>query len=153
LAALDSLPELEVLYLVTTPDLMSLDRAKRAIRNVEERGFTSTRLKVLLNRAGERGKTDTGEIEGFLGRACEAVFRNDHMSLYDAYSEGRFLPPTSPLGKELQGLANSILAHAAGECDRGGKTAPPAPEVGKRWFSFLQKAPGLEKNQGQGAQA
>jgi pilus assembly protein CpaE len=153
MAALDALPELEVLYLVTTPDLMSLDRTKRAIRNVDERGFAPTRLKVLLNRALDRGKTDTGEIEGILGRPCEAVFRNDQMSLYDAYSEGRFLPPTSPLGKELQGLANSILAQAAGERDRGGKTAPPAPEVGKRWFSFLQKAPGVEKNQVQEAQA
>ncbi len=57
MAALDSLPELEVLYLVTTPDFTSIERARRAIGDVEERGFAGDRLKVLLNRAGERGKT------------------------------------------------------------------------------------------------
>jgi len=151
-AALDSLPELEVLYLVTTPDLTSLDRARRAIRNVEERGFAGTRLKVLLNRAANRGKTDRGEIEKFLGRPCEAVLRNDHMALYDAYAEGRFLSPASPLGKEMQALADSIRVQAAGEPDKGGKTAVAAPADEKRWFSFLQKAPGLQKAQGQGVQ-
>jgi pilus assembly protein CpaE len=153
IAALDCLPELEALYLVTTPDPTSLDRTRRAIRNVEERGFAPTRLKVLLNRAGDRGKVDRGEIEGFLERPCEAVFRNDHMSLYDAYSEGRFLPPASGLGKELRAFADSIRDQAAGERGRGAKTAAAAPAGEKRWFSFFQKAPGLQKTQGQGAQA
>jgi len=153
MAALDSLPELEALYVVATPDPTSLERARRAIRNVEERGFAANRLKVLLNRAAERGKTDRGEIERSLGRPCEALLRNDHTALYDAYSEGHFLPPASPLGKELQTLADSIRERAAGERDRGGKTAAGAPVGGKRWLSFLQKAPGSGKTHEQGAQA
>jgi pilus assembly protein CpaE len=141
-AALDSLPELETLYLVTTPDLASLEHAKRAIRNVEGRGFggnrlVGKRLRVLLNRAGDRSKANLEEIEKILGRPFEAVIRNDHMALYDAYSEGRFVPSTSPLGKDLQAVADSIRDQAAGERDRGEKAAAPAG--GKRWLSFLQK--------------
>jgi pilus assembly protein CpaE len=156
-AALDSLPELEALYLVTTPDLTSLEHAKRAIRNIEGQGFggnrlAGQRLKVLLNR-GDRGKIDLEEIERRLGRPCEAVIRNDHLALYDAYSEGHFLPPASALGKELHALADSVRALAAGERDRGGKTAAAAPASGKRWLSFLHKTPGIRKTQEQGAQA
>jgi pilus assembly protein CpaE len=149
MAALDSLPELEILYLVTTPDFTSLERAKRAIGDVEERGFGSDRLKVLLNRAGERGKPDLEGVEKALGRPCDAVFRTDHMSLYDAYSEGRFLPPATALGKEFHALADSIRTRIAGDHE----VKPAAvPEGGKRWFSFLQRG-GLQKAPGQGARA
>jgi pilus assembly protein CpaE len=149
MAALDSLPELEILYLVTTPDFTSLERAKRAIGDVEERGFGSDRLKVLLNRAGERGKPDLDGVEKALGRPCDAVFRTDHMSLYDAYSEGRFLPPATALGKEFHALADSIRTRIAGDHE----VKPAAvPEGGKRWFSFLQRG-GLQKAPGQGARA
>jgi len=139
MAALDSLPELEILYLVATPDLASLERARRTIGDMEERGFAGDRLKVLLNRAGERGKPDLEAIEKSLGRPCDAVFRTDNMSLYDAYSEGRFLPPGNSLGKELHALADSIRARVAGSRDKQEKSAGPAQESGKRWFSFLQK--------------
>jgi pilus assembly protein CpaE len=157
-AALDSLPELEALYLVTTPDLTSLEHAKRAIRNVEGRGFggnrlAGNRLKVLLNRAGDRGKTNLDEAGKFLGRPCEAVIRNDHMALYDAYSEGRFVSPASPVGKDLQALSDSIRDRVSGERDRGEKAATAPPAGGKRWLSFLQKAPSLRKTQEQGVQA
>jgi len=144
LTALDSLPELEVLYLVTTPDPVSLEHAKRAIGHVEERGFASNRIQVLLNRAGERGKPDIEGIERSLGRRCEAVFPNDHAGLYDAYSEGRFLPPASALGKEFHALADSIRARAAGERQPDRSDKAVAAAGGKRWFSFLQKAQGQQ---------
>ncbi len=152
-AALDSLPELEVLYLLTTPDFTSVERARRVIRNVEERGFAGNRLKVLLNRAGDSKKVNADAIEESLGRPCDGLFRNDHMSLYDAYSEGRFLPAATSLGKELHALANSIRDRSSGERDKGGKPDPDAPAGAKRWISFLQKAPGLDPSTGQGAQA
>lgn len=148
-AALDSLPELEALYLLTTPDHMSLESARRAIETVEERGFAGNRINVLLNKAKARETPDIEDIRKSLGRPCEAVFRNDHMSLYDAYSEGRFLPPASPLGKKLHALADSIRTQAAGERnrDKDDKAAGAVPAGSKRWFSFLQKT------QPQGAQA
>ena len=149
-AGLDALPELEFLYLVTTPDAASIDSARRAIQMVEERGFPGHRLKLLLNRAGSR--TDRAGIEKVLGRPCEAVFRNDHMALYDAYSEGQFLSPANPLGKELHALTGSIKARLDGDREKAA-TPIEAPAGGRRWLSFLQKAPGFLKSQGQRAQA
>jgi pilus assembly protein CpaE len=149
-AGLDALPELEFLYLVTTPDAASIESARRAIQMVEERGFPSHRLKLLLNRAGS--KTDRAGIEKVLGRPCEAIFRNDHMALYDAYSEGQFLSPANPLGKELHALTGSIRARLDGDREKAEKPVE-ATAGGRRWLSFLQKAPGFLKSQGQRAQA
>lgn len=149
-AALDSLPELDTLFLVTTPDLASIERAKRALRGVEERGFATNRVKVLLNRVATPNKSDVSSIGELLGRPCDGVFRNDHVALYEAYSEGHLLPPASALSKELHALANSIL-----ERDRGhaANTSAAPSAGGKRWFSFLHKSSSPEKVQGQGARA
>ncbi|HWF07534.1 MAG TPA: hypothetical protein VG297_03665 [Bryobacteraceae bacterium] len=166
-AALDALPELEVLYLVTTPDAGSVESARRAVRIIEERGVAGNRFKVLLNRGGDNGKFDASGIEKTLGRSCDAIFRNDHMALYDAYSEGRFLSPASALGKEFGALAYSIRARSTGEHKRAkgdaerrraaGDPEPGAaektneqPKGPKRWFSFLS---GSAKPQEQTAQA
>lgn len=146
--ALNALPELEHLYLVTTPDHTSVVRARRALRSVEDRGFAPNRIKVLLNRAG---KMDLGAIQKTLGRPCDGLFRNDHLALYDAYSEGKLLPPANPLGKELHALADSIRVSTFGDRTPDARKAP-AQASAKRWLSFFQKS-GVDKMQGQGVQA
>jgi pilus assembly protein CpaE len=139
MVALDSLPELELLYLIVTPDATTIEQAKRCIRMIEERGFASGRLRVLLNRTRERG-ADRQNIETALGRPCDAVFRSDYMGLYDAYSEGQLLPAASPLGKEFHGLADTIRGRALGKVET---TEQAAPAGGKRWYSFFQKTTGM----------
>jgi len=142
MAALDSLPELDALYLVTTSDLTTLAHTRRAIEMLDERGFAASRLKVLLNRVPEKGAPDRAGIENFIGRPCAGTFRNDFMALYDAYSEGGLLEQGNPLAKEFLALANSIRARAAGEreMDEVRGAAAPVPDAGKRWFSFFQRA-------------
>lgn len=140
--ALDSLPELDALYLVTTPDPGTLAHARRAIQMVEEREFPHTRLKVLLNRVPERTEPDRKSIEDFLRVPCAAIFRNSFMDLYDAYSEGHLLDQGSVLGKEMRKLASSIKVRATGErtSEVEESATPPVPENGRRWFSIFQRA-------------
>jgi pilus assembly protein CpaE len=153
-AALDTLPELEALYLITTPDFTSLESANRALRTMQERGVAGDRVHVLLNKAKIRDTPDREGILKCLGRPCEGVFRNDHLALYDAYSEGHFLPASSGLAKELHALADSIRAKAAGERGEGREEkSGTVPAGGKRWFSFAQKAPAMQRTREQGAQA
>jgi pilus assembly protein CpaE len=142
MAALDSLPELEGIYLVTTPDMPTLEHARRAVQMVQERGFAANRLQVLLNRVPDRGMPDRKNIESFLGCPCAAMFRNDFTALYDVYSEGRLLEAGSALGKELHSLADSIRVRASGErvAEAGESQTKAVPEGAKRWFSFLQRA-------------
>ena len=141
MAALDSLPELDALYLITTLDLTTLEHTRSAIQMLDERGFPAARLKVMLNRVPDKGIPDRAGIESFLGRPCAATFRNDYMALYDAYSEGSLLQQGSPLAKEFLALANSIRARVTGEREAGDvRGAAPVPDAGKRWFSFFQRA-------------
>jgi pilus assembly protein CpaE len=150
-AALDGLPEMDLLYLVTTPDDHSVERARRTLQSTEDRGFAQIRTKVVLNRANPSGKVSYSAVEKRLGRPIDVMLRDEHMTLYDAYSEGRFLPPGSPLGKEVHQMAASLRQRAFGD-SIGAKPAAAtgAGNGAKRWFSFLGKGPALDKT---GAQA
>jgi pilus assembly protein CpaE len=149
--ALDGLPEMDLLYVVTTPDRSSVACASRTIRDAEDRGFAANRIKVLLNRAEVSGKANYSAAEKTLGRPFDVMLRDEHLQLYDAYSEGRFLSPASALGKELQALATSIRQKAFGEVKNEKQTAQ-AGSGGKRWFGLLGRAPG-DKPAAQGAHA
>jgi pilus assembly protein CpaE len=141
-AALDSLPELEALYLLATFDLETLDRAKDCIRVVGERGYAANRLKVLLNRMPERNAPDPKGFETFLGVPHAGVFSSDSIALYDAWSEGHLLEPNTKLGRELHAVAESIVARTRGE-RADAKKVEPGPGGGggvKRLFSFLQRS-------------
>jgi pilus assembly protein CpaE len=149
-SALDSLPELEVLYLVLTPDLSALDHAKQALQILDERGCARTRIKVLVNRMPQRGGPDPKAIERYLDHPVSGTFASDFMGFYDAYSEGHLLDSASKLGKQFNDLATAIRARAAGQEEKEArqeqrqekkKEAPkPEPEGSKRWFSFWNKA-------------
>jgi pilus assembly protein CpaE len=138
-AALDSLAELDALYLITTFDLTSLDHAKETIATLDERGFGHSRLKVLLNRAPERGMPEPAGIEDFLGVPCAGIFTSDFMALYDAYSEGRLLDNSTRLGRELHALADSVRARAMGEPEKTSQAIRQSTESGRRWFSLFQR--------------
>jgi Flp pilus assembly CpaE family ATPase len=116
----------------------------------EESGFAGGRLKLLLNRVP--AKANVSEIEKALGRSCDAVFRNDHMALYEAWSEGQFLSPASPLGKELHALAESIRMRTEGKSEKQEKPVEPAAAGAKRWLSFL-KSSSIFRSQEERAQA
>ncbi len=147
-AALDGLPEMDLLYLVTTPDHHCVERARRALDSIEDRGFAPARVRIVLNRAVVSGKVSYAAVEQALGRPIDVTLRDDHLTLYDAYSEGRFVPPGSALGKELHALAASLRQRAFGDV-AGTKAAGAAARTGnnggKRWFSFLGKGPGPDK--------
>lgn len=142
-AALDGLPEMDLLYLVTTPDHLSVERARRALGSFEDRGVAPDRIKLVLNRASASGKVSYASAEKTLGRPIDIMLRDDHLMLYDAYSEGRFLPPGSALGKELHRLAVSIRQRASGEIVTETAVPSPAGAAGgaRRWFSLMSRTP------------
>jgi pilus assembly protein CpaE len=152
-AALSSLPELEMLYVITLPDASSLGNARKAVRTLEQRGFPDNRIGVLLNRAGDRKKADPEAVQSALGRPLDGVFRDDHLALYEAYSEGKFLPPSNPLGREFRVLAEVIRKRATGEPVKGAieKPVENKSRFSLKGLSFLQKVSGLQKDQVQRA--
>ena len=140
-SALDSLGELETLFIVTTLEPDALEQTRECLRSIATREHSS-RVRVLLNRVPERGSHDKDKkgVESFLGTALAGAFTNDPEALYEAWSAGRLLDGGSKLGKEIHALAQSLVASARG-------VQVPAPSVvfqavpaGRRWFSFLRGA-------------
>jgi len=113
--ALDALPELETLYLITTAEPACLAHAKRALRMVEERGFAGHRVKVLVNRVPQKSPPDPARLEQQLGRAHAGLFASDFMAFYEAYSEGHLLEPGSRIRKELTALSATVSARILGD--------------------------------------
>jgi pilus assembly protein CpaE len=160
-AAMASLPELEMLYVITLPDTGSVGHTRKTMATLEQRGFPGNRIGVLLNRAGDK-KAGPDAVQKTLGRPLDGVFRDEHLALYDAYSEGRFLPASNALGKEFRGLAERIRKRASGEpasetAERPAEAAEKAAENKSRFslkgLSFLQKVPGFQRDQVQRAEA
>jgi pilus assembly protein CpaE len=141
-AALDSFPELDTLYLVTTLDLDTLEHAKDCLRVIELRGFPMSRVRVLLNRVPERGAPDPKGVEDHLGVPAAVCLTLDVESLYDAWTEGRLLDPSTKLGRELQRLAGSLAARVRGEVETPKAKAKPetAGPVGRILSLFTKQA-------------
>jgi pilus assembly protein CpaE len=113
--ALDSLPELETLYVVSTVEPETLDQAKDCLRVANERGYGPPRVQVLVNAMPERNAPDLKSIERLLGVSPAGVFINDPAPLYEAWSEGNLLGTNSRLGREINSFAESIVRKARGE--------------------------------------
>ena len=145
-AALESLPELEQLYVLASVELETLDHAKDAIAAAAREGFGPARVQVLLNRMPERKAPDLKGIENYLGVPPAGVFTDDAAALHDAWSEGHLIETNSKLGRELQAFAGAIVRKARGE--RAEPQKAPATETAtagvgsvKRLFSYFQKSP------------
>ena len=143
-AALDSIPEIDTLYVLSASEGDTLGQTRDCIRELRERGLEQSRIQVLLNRMPERGAPEQASLEDALGFPVAGCFSSDYVALYDAWSEGHLLPGSSKLGRELNTLAAAIVARVKGE-----QVPPPVaaaavaakgPATGlKRILSFFQK--------------
>jgi pilus assembly protein CpaE len=140
--ALDSLPELETLYLITTMDLHSLEQTRECLFAVAARDFAS-RVRVLVNQvASDRGAPDPTGVESFVGAPVAGVFSSDPESLYEAWSEGHFLTTKAKLGKELHALAQSMLSQHPPQQQPQPAEKAPAKAENKGWLSFIRRGRG-----------
>lgn len=147
-AALETLPELEALYLVATQDLLALENAKDFLETARVRGKGADCIQVLLNKAPVRQKPDLDNLEKYLGVRPAGVFSDDTEALYETWSEGRLLGTNSVLGRQLASLAKSIMtpqavADVASEA-RGLEKKPATPASTTtglgRFFSFMRSS-------------
>jgi pilus assembly protein CpaE len=137
-AAMDSLPELDTLFVLTTTELVTLDRTRECVSAILARGLEPSKLKVLVNRCD--AAMDPAGLESFLGVPPAACFTSDYPSLYDAWSEGRLLDPDTKLRKELNALAASLIAGIKGETPTALPTPQSTPSGIGKWFPGFSKA-------------
>ncbi|MCX7605244.1 MAG: AAA family ATPase [Bryobacteraceae bacterium] len=104
-AALDRLGDL---FLVTTPDVPALHRAKHLRQQLLAHGVNRNGLHLILNRASRRMDLPVPELEGILGQEFYVTVSDCERELREAYSEAKLLPPHSALGADIQRLVQRL---------------------------------------------
>lgn len=143
-AAIESIAEMEALYLVATQDLFALENARDFVQTLAERGKAADCVHVLVNKVPAKQKPDLDGLEKFLGIRPAGLYSADSEALYETWSEGRLLGEESVLGKQLGALAQLTIAAEASR-DEGSKKNAKGKESGAplgfaKLFSFLRSS-------------
>ncbi len=125
----DLLISSDAVYLVTTPEVMSLHLARRRVGELLDLSLAQENIRLVLNRVGSKKSLDPADVEEMVGVPVTAVIENDYNAFTDAYMKGSLVRPESKLGKQIGKLARGIM----GIDDK----SPAKSETRSRWRSFL----------------
>ena len=111
----------DVVYLVSTAEVMSLHLARRRINQLMQLNIPIEQIKLVVNRVGSKRGLETSDISKVVGVPVEWTISNDYSTLTEAYLKGGLVPQKSTLGKELSDFACHIMGIQAKK------------QQGKRW--------------------
>jgi Flp pilus assembly CpaE family ATPase len=94
-------------FVVCTPELLSLKLASLRCQEAEAYGVPRERVDVIVTR-WLRDRVSLGEVEKILGRPVYATLSNDYTEVRAAILESRLASPASALGKDCRTLAHRI---------------------------------------------
>jgi pilus assembly protein CpaE len=109
---LSILDEIDETFLVTTLEIPALHRAKQILQKLTDSGYGRNRLRLVLNKLPARQDITPVEIEKMLGWPIYGLLGDDGEALYESYSEGKLLPPSAKLSKQLAQLARKLAGIA-----------------------------------------
>lgn len=95
------------LLLVATGDIPSLYEAKRILQKLDQLQYSPDRIKLVLNRT-TRADIDVPEMEKTFGIPISAFCPESRRELHDAYAEGKLLPASTPLRRQINKLAEEL---------------------------------------------
>lgn len=125
----DLLTSSDAVYLVSTPEVMSLHLAKRRVGELLDLGLPAESIRLVLNRVGGKKSLKQGDVEELVGVPVSAAIDNDYNAFTDAYMKGALVRPESPLGRQLGALARQIMGLPPETTEK-----PPARN---RWRNLL----------------
>jgi pilus assembly protein CpaE len=105
---LSILDDVDETCLLTTLELPALHRAKQIMQKLLDSGYGRNRLRLVLNRVPPRMDVTPIEIEKMFGWPVYALLPEDHQALHEAYSEGKLLPPSAGLSKNVARLTRKL---------------------------------------------
>jgi len=105
--------DLDSLWLITTPDALSLYQTRRALRRLREAGFDTRRIHLLVNRAGRAALTPE-DMESLIGRRPEA-WLPESAELHAADDGQRPLDLRGRVGERMLRLAARLAGKTEAE--------------------------------------
>lgn len=117
----------ERLYLVCTPQLVSLHLARRRLNQMKALGVDLAKVRLIVNRSDSKRAISKATIEDALRLKIEFALPNDFEAVNQAAVRGGLVESGSPLAERLEGLTSHIF----------GVKAEPAQKAGSSWKRFL----------------
>jgi Flp pilus assembly CpaE family ATPase len=124
----DILAESETVYLVSTPDIMSLHMAKRRLDQLLAACVTPGNVHLVINRFSEGQCLSVDEIRKIIGIRVACTLNNDYQALSRVCLKGELLDESTGLGQQLREFARQIC---------GASVAPKPPERKSAWKRLL----------------
>ncbi len=120
----DIMSESKRIFLVCTPEIPSLHLAREKfgfLRSLE----LQDRVSVLVNRCQKRQVISNDQIEQILGLPVHMVFPNDYSSVHKALTLGKWIDPSTDLGKAVARFAKGLIEPRVPSGATGQHASPP----------------------------
>ena len=130
-SCLDVLGQAESVYLVCTPEPVSLHLAHRRSRELRRLGLAKGSLKLIVNRITPEHRLKPEEVQELVEIPVAWSLRNDYRGLAQATMSGLPVAQTSQLGQQFTGLARQIIGVGDPEPDRSTGWSKMVSSVGR----------------------
>ena len=94
-------------FVVCTPEVLSLRLAQRRCRELEARGIPASRVGIIVNR-WHNTDVKEADVEGILEHGVAAIFPNDYTSVQDSILNGELGKTYLSLARILAGVPDPI---------------------------------------------
>jgi len=107
------LTEAEAVYIVCTPELLSLHLGSRKARELRNLGLAPEAVRLVVNRVSSKHALEAKEIQSLLDIPVAFGLRNDYEAVTLASMRGKLVPEDCELGKQYVEFAGSIMGVTA----------------------------------------
>jgi pilus assembly protein CpaE len=130
--SLEIMHEAKKIFLVCTPEIPSLHLAREKYLYLRQLDLQE-RVFVLLNRCQKNNIISPSQIEQLLGLPIQMTFPNDYQGVHRALTLGKWVEPTTELGRQFGVLAQNMV-------ETRSRPAPVAAK--KRFLEYFSVVPG-----------
>lgn len=96
-------------FLVCTPQLASLNLARRAVKLLQQLEFESSRIQVLINRMDAKSDLSSSDLSKIFDCRVDRGLPGDPAGVMDSLRKGAPLEPSSALGRAIGELAAKLM--------------------------------------------
>jgi pilus assembly protein CpaE len=111
--SLQALPQADLAFLVSTPELPSLHLARKAGKMLGQLGFGRERFQFLINRAGRDDDLGAADVEKVVGGSVRESFPEDAPALARAIALGEPLDEGCELARKIRSFAGKLAGAGA----------------------------------------
>ena len=114
------------IYLISTPEVVSLHLARRRVNELLNLGVSQKNIHLVLNRVGSKKTLNVEDMAEVVGIPVFSSVPNDYAAVSDASLKGGLVPDDTRLGQQIAALGVKVAGideATAGKkkADRGGK--------------------------------